>query len=69
MQTQAPKNLNLQAIYSEVNRLRRRDGLEGVGSLGFAVKLVGHFHESHNPRVAEALVNVERKGDCPGPVI
>jgi hypothetical protein len=65
MKPPVPKSLDLQAVYSEVNRLRRRDGLEPVGGLGFAAKLVSHFHESECPRVAEALRNVERQCGCP----
>jgi hypothetical protein len=52
--------MDLQSVFSEVNRLRRRDGLEEVGALGLAIKLVSHFHEANNPRVAEALSNLEK---------
>ncbi len=47
----------LDLLYREVNKLRLRDGLEPVGGLGFAAKIHAHFHESENPRVAEALRN------------
>ncbi len=57
--------LDLQSVFSEINRLRRRDGLEDVGGLGLAIKLFSHFHESENPRVAEALRNLERKDAAP----
>ncbi len=48
-------------LYKEVNALRARDGHEPVGGLGFYLKLHGHFHESQNPRVAEAFANLDRK--------
>lgn len=65
MKPQVPEKFNFPAIYQEVNRLRRRDGLESASAFVVAAKLVSHFHESHNPRVAEALVNVsQQQGGC-----
>lgn len=47
-------------IHDEINRLRKRDGHDSIGGLALARKLVGHFREEHNPRVAEAFENLER---------
>ncbi len=47
-------------LYDEINRLRVRDGHEPVGSLGFYLKVHSHFLTQENPRVKEALENVER---------
>ena len=48
----------LRALYMEVNRLRKRDGLDEIGVLGLANK-ISRFHMDRNPRVAEALKNLE----------
>ncbi len=60
----------LQDIHGEINRLRRRDGHDDIGGLALARKLFSHFKEEHNPRVAEALENLERakqaKSAAPG---
>lgn len=53
--------ITLPDLHEEINRLRRRDGLEEVGGLGLAHKLYTHFREEHNPRVAEALKNIESR--------
>ncbi len=60
----------LQDIHVEINRLRIRDGQDSIGGLALARKLVSHFREEHNPRVAEAFENLERtkqaKASAPG---
>jgi hypothetical protein len=48
-------------LHREINTLRQRDGHEPVGGLGLAIKLQSHFHESENPRVREALANIDRR--------
>jgi hypothetical protein len=47
----------LLGLYNEVNRLRKRDGLEEIGLLTLAAK-IQRFHPDRNPRMAEALSNV-----------
>jgi hypothetical protein len=48
------------ALYKEVRRLRERDGVsEDLGGLGFALKVHEHFNGKPNPRVEEALRNLE----------
>jgi len=47
----------IQRLYSEVNRLRKKDGLAPIGLLRLAHKL-SRFHEDQNPRVAKALNNL-----------
>jgi hypothetical protein len=49
----------LSDIHGEINRLRKRDGHEEIGGLSLALKLFSHFHEEHNPRVAEAFANLD----------
>ncbi len=49
------------ALYKEVNRLRARDGHEEVGGLAFYLKVHSHFHGDENPRVREALDNLDRR--------
>ncbi len=48
-------------LYKEVNRLRARDGHEEVGGLAFYLKVHSHFHGDENPRVREALNNLDRR--------
>jgi hypothetical protein len=59
MKAKLPEKITIPDLHGEINRLRRRDGLEAVGGLGLAHKLFTHFHEANNPRVAEALRNLE----------
>ncbi len=47
----------IQKLYHEVNRLRKKDGLESISLLRLAHKL-SNFHEDQNPRVAKALDNL-----------
>lgn len=47
-------------IHDEINRLRRRDGEDSIGGLALARKLVSHFKEENNPRVAEAFANLDK---------
>ncbi len=66
MKSKLPAKISIPDLHGEINRLRRRDGLEEVGGLGLAHKLLTHFHEAHNPRVAEALRNLEcRSSEAP----
>ncbi|MCI0503451.1 hypothetical protein L0Y65_01945 [Candidatus Micrarchaeota archaeon] len=65
MNVKVPGTRDFPALFAEINRLRRKEGLEPVGALGFAQKLVSHFHESKNARVAEALRNIGLSGACP----
>lgn len=58
--------VKLPELHDEINRLRKRDGLEEVGGLGLAHKLYTHFHGERNPRVAEALTNLESRAGEPG---
>lgn len=51
-------------LYREINRLRSRDGEEPVGGLMFAQKVFDHFHVENNPRVAEALKNLQAGCIC-----
>ena len=51
-------------VFDEVNRLRASKGLEEYGTLALATKVFRHFHESHNPRVEEALRNTGHVWCC-----
>ena len=66
MKAKLPDKITIPDLHGEINRLRRRDGLEEVGGLGLAHKLVTHFHEAFNPRVAEALKNLETRSSEAG---
>ncbi|MFH1684885.1 MAG: hypothetical protein ABH983_01125 [Candidatus Micrarchaeota archaeon] len=47
----------VQRLYREVNRLRKKEGLEPIGLLHLAHK-ISRFHTDQNPRVAKALDNL-----------
>jgi hypothetical protein len=47
------------SLYSEINRLRKRDGLEDIGGLHFALKLHDHVLVEPNLRICEALDNLK----------
>jgi hypothetical protein len=51
-------DVTYQALYREINRLRKRDGLEDIGGLHFALKLHDHVLLETNSRVKEALDNL-----------
>jgi len=57
------RELNLNELCKEVNKLRKRDGEEDhdLGPLAVVYKVFSHFHHENNPRVAEALRNVEER--------
>ena len=58
MGTTESKPTRLHALYLEVNRLRKRDELAPIGVLTLAHKIC-RFHMDRNPRVAEALNNLD----------
>jgi hypothetical protein len=64
MKAKVPDKITVSDLHGEINRLRKRDGLEEVSGLGLAHKLFTHFHEANNPRVAEALRNLETQVRC-----
>ncbi|MBU0527506.1 hypothetical protein KKE92_03435 [Candidatus Micrarchaeota archaeon] len=47
----------VQRLYHEVNRLRKKEGLEPISLLHLAHK-VSRFHTDQNQRVAKALDNL-----------
>ncbi len=47
----------IRRLYDEVNRLRKKDGMEPISLLRLAHSL-SRFHEDRNPRVAKALDNL-----------
>lgn len=50
------KNPATVRLLDELNRIRKREGLESVGMLTLAGKM-SNYHPDRNPRVAEALKN------------
>ncbi len=65
MTSSVPKisGIKIPALFSEINRLRVRDGHETMGGLSLALKVVAHFREENNPRVAEAFKNLDSLSD------
>ncbi|HSB46489.1 MAG TPA: hypothetical protein VLD37_00630 [Candidatus Bilamarchaeum sp.] len=55
--------VSAQSLHKEINRLRKRDGLEEVGGLGFALKLHDHVLVEPNPRIIEAVKNLKAPPD------
>ncbi|MFN7990629.1 MAG: hypothetical protein U0R44_00570 [Candidatus Micrarchaeia archaeon] len=51
----------IRELYDEIGKLRARDNLEPIGGLGFAHKVWSHFHEAPNPRVMEAMANLDQR--------
>lgn len=49
-----------ESLYSEINRLRKRDNLEEISGLQFYLKLHDHVKVEPNLRVSEALENLKK---------
>jgi hypothetical protein len=63
------RRIEIGTVFTEVNRLRGLAGLEEAGTLSLATTLFRHYHESHNPRVAEALTNTGHDWCAQGRVV
>jgi hypothetical protein len=48
-------------LFNEINRIRKRDGLDEMGALHFYLKIHDHVLVEPNPRVSEALENLRPK--------